>query len=245
MSYFPLPVTCECSYPQVNISLSKTLDEATVLFTTQNIMIQAETKRGNCDKSLYFQWEIAKASDQSSEFGGFVSHGDAFKNISGVLELNGRELGECYLYIRCNAFNTGPSGEELKTYDYGFVRVLYPPLIAHITGSITAIKGNGSVILNASSSYDPHTLVRNSRELTFTWYCRRLDNNITKEGSSGCYGHTDSGRLTSNGSILVVDVDKMDANQTYLFELLIAKDRRVSRSFHALTVTPPFVISLR
>ncbi|XP_078351373.1 polycystin family receptor for egg jelly-like [Oculina patagonica] len=37
----------------------------------------------------------------------------------------------------------------------------------------------------------------------------------------------------------------MEANHTYLFELVVTKDRRVSRAFHDLTVSPPFVITLR
>lgn len=240
-----LPVTCQCSYPQVNISLKKTLKEATVLYTTQNITIYAETNHGNCEKSFNFEWEIAKASDQSSEFGRFVVYGDAFNNKTGKLQLEGREFDESYLYIRCAAFITNQSGNvEVETYDYGYVRVVYPPLVVQITGSSTAIKGNGSVTLYASSSYDPNARLNNSSGLSFSWYCQRVDSNVTKEGPSGCYGRQ-SGKLSSTEPIIIVDVDSMDANQTYLFELVITKDRRLSKAFHTLTVIPPYVISLR
>lgn len=240
-----LPVKCQCFYPQVNISIKKTLKEATVLYTTQNITIYAETSQGNCEESLNFKWEIAKASDKSSEFGRFVVHGDAFNNKTGKLQLKGREFDEGYLYIRCVAFIKTRSGDDgVETYDFGYVRIVYPPLVVQIAGSSAAIKGNGSVTLDASSSYDPNTRLNNSSGLSFSWYCKRVDGNFTKEGPSGCYGHH-SGKLSSAKPIIKVDVDSMEANQTYLFELVITKDRRVSRATHTLAVFPPYVISLR
>lgn len=161
------------------------------------------------------------------------------------MELNGKELDESYLYVRYTASIKTRSGDyEVKTYDYGYVRVLYPPLIARITGSITAIKGNGSVTLDASSSYDPNAMVSNSSALTFIWYCQRLPDNVTEQGPSDCYGPR-PGKLSSTEPMIAVDVDRMDANHTYLFELVVSKDRRVSRAFHTLTVNPPYVISLR
>ena len=239
------PVKCQCFYPQVNISLKKTLKEAAVLYTTQNITIYAETSQGNCEKSLNFKWEIAKASDKSSEFGRFVSHGGSFNNKTGNLQLKGREFDMGYLYIRCVALIATRSGDvAVETYDYGYVRVVYPPLVAHITGSSTVIKGNGSVTINASSSYDPNARLNNSSGISFTWYCKTMDGNVSKEGPSGCYGRH-SKKLSSTKPIIKVDVDSMDANVTYLFELVITKDRRVSRAFHTLTVIPPYVISLR
>lgn len=243
--FFFLPARCQCSYPQVNISLNKTLAEADVLYTTQNITVHAKTKPGNCHKTIYFQWEIAKASDHTSEFGMFIAQGDVFKNKSGILQLSGSELVEGFLYIRCAAFKRHLRGEiVVETYDYGYVRVLNPPLIALISGSTTAIKGNGSVELDASNSYDPIATENNRSGLNFSWFCRRRDSTLTKARTRSCYGQH-SERLSSTGSILIVDVDKMDANYTYVFELVIIKDRRVSRAFHALTVSPPYVISLR
>ena len=207
--------------------------------------VDAEVKHGNCYKSLFFEWEITKASDQSSQFGSFVAHGEVFNNKTEKLELEGRELEEGYLFIRCIAFVKTQSGNfEVKAYDYGYVRVLYPPLIVQIAGSITAIKGNGSVALDASSSYDPQTPVNNSSGLTFSWYCQRIDDNIPKQSPSGCYGHH-AGKLSSRGPMIVVDIDRMDANNTYLFELVVTKDYRISRAFHTLYVNPPYVITLR
>lgn len=236
------PVACQCTNPQVNISLKKTLKEATVLYTTQNITIYAETSRGNCNESFNFRWEIAKASDTSSEFRRFVDHGEPFNNKTGKLQLKGREFGEGYLYIRCVAFIIAPSGDDrVETYDYGYARVVYPSLVAQIAGSSAAIKGNGSVMLDASGSHDPNARLKNSSGLSFSWYCKRVDDDIMKEG---CYGHH-SGKLSSNKPFIEVDVDSMDGNQTYLFELVVTKDRRVSRAIHALAVFPPYVISLR
>ena len=138
-----------------------------------------------------------------------------------------------------------PSGDdEVETYDYGYVRVVYPPLVVQIAGSSTAIKGNGSVMLDASSSYDPNAPLNNISGLSFSWYCKRVDGDVTKEGPRGCYGHH-SGQLTSTKPFIKVVVDSMDANQTYLSELVVTKDARVSRAIHTLTVFPPYVISLR
>ena len=172
-------------------------------------------------------------------------HGDPFNNKTGKLQLKGREFGESYLYIRCVAFIITPSGDDkVETYDYGYVRVVYPSLVAQIAGSSAAIKGNGSVKLDASSSYDPNARLKNSSGLSFSWYCKRVDGDVTKEDLSGCYGHH-SGKLSSTKPFIEVDVDSMDANQTYLFELVVTKDRRVSKTIHTLVVLPPYVISLR
>ena len=139
---------------------------------------------------------------------------------------------------------TRSGDDEVETYDYGYVRVVYPPLVVQIAGSSTAIKGNGSVMLDASSSYDPNAPLNNISGLSFSWYCKRVDGDVTKEGPSGCYGHH-SGKLTSTKPFIKVVVDSMDANQTYLSELVVTKDARVSRAIHTLTVFPPYVISLR
>lgn len=240
-----LPVTCQCFYPQVNISLKKTLNGATVLYTTQNITIYAETSQGNCNKSLNFKWEIAKASDKLIEFGSFIVRGDAFNNTTGKLQLKGREFDVGYLYIRCVASMTTLSDDVgVETYDYGYVRVVHPPLVVQIAGSSTAIKGNGSVTLDASRSYDPIAPLNNSSGISFSWHCKRMDGNLKKEGRSGCYGRH-SGKLRSSKPVIKVDVDSMDVNVFYLFELVITKDRRVSRAIHTLGVFPPYVISLR
>ncbi|RMX60858.1 hypothetical protein pdam_00003501 [Pocillopora damicornis] len=241
---FRFPIQCNCSYPEVKISLNKTLTSAKVLYTTQNITIHATTKRGNCHKSLSFRWEIAKASDHLGEFGMLISRGDIFESKKGILKLRGSEFGEGFLYIRCAAFIRDLAGElVLETYDYGYVRLLNPPLIALITGATSAIKGNGSVVLDASNSYDPLSIQNNSNGLIFSWFCRKMDGKLTKANTRSCNGRYSKSPY-STGSVFSVDVDYMDANYTYVFELVVTKDRRVTRAFHNLTVTPPYIISL-
>ena len=53
--------------------------------------------------------------------------------------------------------------------------------------------------------------------------------------SGGCYGNG-PGRLSAIKNTLVVDVDKMEANQTYVFKLVVSNGLRSSNTHHRLTI---------
>ena len=240
---------CECTPPKVKVFLNKTLEEAQLLFTTQELIIHASVSKGNCSfQDIKYLWEISKATKARKEFGPLEFQEEYNRSLPG-LTIRGSSFSAGYLYIRCVAKTLE---DKAKAYDYGYVRVALPPLVARISGHRSAVKGNGSVILNASESLDPSLLLMGIEGMRFSWYCRRMDDAFSlapgtllfEKVRGGCYGRG-PGKLTSTKPLLRVNVDEMDSNQTYVFELVVAKDSRVSRAVHHLTVLPPFVITLR
>ena len=128
-------------------------------------------------------------------------------------------------------------------YDFGYIQLLQVP-VAIVSGVHFATKGDGNIKLDGSLSRDPETL-----PLTFTWFCRRsyeiFEENDSlpivdvptgqSSASGGCYGYG-PGRLSAVQTTLVVDVDKMEANQTYVFKLVVSNGLRSSSILHRLAV---------
>lgn len=63
-------------------------------------------------------------------------------------------------------------------------------------------------MLDVLGFYDFNVWFKNSSGLSFSWYCKRVDDDIMKEG---CYGYY-LGKLSSNKFFIEVDVDSMDEN---------------------------------
>ena len=133
--------------------------------------------------------------------------------------------------------------QKVIGYDFGYIKLLQVP-VAIISGVHFATKGDGDITLNGTLSYDPETL-----PLNFTWFCRRSyemfaqNESLTvvdvpigqSSASGGCYGYG-PGRLSTIKNTLVVDVDKMEANQTYVFRLVVSNGLRSSNIHHRLTI---------
>ena len=147
-----------------------------------------------------------------------------------------------------------PPQQKVVGYDYGYVLVLYLPLVANISGVSIAVQGDGNITLNGYLSHDPNE--ESAGPLTFTWFCRRnfevfpqIDPlpvidvpNGNESASGGCFGFG-PGRLSGVESILVVNVDVMEAGQTYAFELLVSNGELSSKAVHWLTLKQkPFLI---
>lgn len=131
---------------------------------------------------------------------------------------------------------------------------LVGPPVVNISGVTVVSKGRGNITLDGSQSYDQHPNCGDS--LYFTWFCRRVHEtfpeseslpvtdvpNGNTDASGGCYGYG-PGRFSVQDNVLVLDVDKMEASQTYAIELLVSNGVKSSRAVHWLTVQkPPFSI---
>lgn len=238
----------------MRLNLSKSIDQAKVFFTTdvKKTKFKAQVSHSSCSHALRFKksWEISKAHLTSRVFGRFIDH--RLSHSSEKIHLHQRTSKDSYLYI--SYVLRDPLDNRIVAYDYGYIQILRPPPVANLTGVTTAIKGQGSVILNGSAAIQSK---RNKARLTYRWYCRREGErfpdddshlvdvpNGNSNTSSGCYGFG-PGRLSGNKRYLRVDVDNMAAGQTYVFRVVVELHSKASTDDHYLTVMVPTNFTVR
>ena len=119
-------------------------------------------------------------------------------------------------------------------------------------GLLKATKGDGNIILNGSLLHNPEQ----TKQLNFTWFCRRIYEilptpyhiadlpKVRTNFSRGCFGYG-PGILSVTTNILVVDVDKMEEGQTYVFELIITSGQETFNASHQLTIHPEIKFLIR
>lgn len=142
-------------------------------------------------------------------------------------------------------------------YDYGFLQVVYPDLVAKIRGVDMVVKGTSDVVLDATDSYDPHDPAARDQGITFTWLCRREDEDFSNLESlpidtshgreqvlGGCFGYG-VGKMNTTEPFLKISVNKMVSQYSYVFELIVEKQRRSSTASHILRVESSIAFSIR
>ena len=244
-------VNCKCTPPRITVSLNKTLEYATVLYTNERFVVTAEFTN-NCSslRGINLQWEVSKCDEGTRHCNTIIPYGRPGSALRKTIYP--RIFGAGYLYVRCAVKQYG---HKVLTYDFGYVRIILVPLEVNLIGPHTAIRGNTSlVLLDASKSYDPDYRYKKTEGLIFSWYCKQdVETFDSQEASShehgngtdGCYGDG-PGKINNSLTFLVVEVDKMKGNRTYVFEVVVQKEEgRISRLTHRLTVYEPFVLSLR
>ena len=230
-----------CPPEIVNLNLSKTLEEAKVFFTSDLIELKAKVKYPVCSSLAEGTWHISWAKIKglkSKVFYKFVAR--ALNRTQPKISLWRRNYPPSYFYV---SYILKLPSQEVIGYDFGYIKLLQVP-VANISGVHFATKGDGDITLDGSLSHDPETL-----PLTFTWFCRRRYEIFAQNdslpvvdvptgqsnASGGCYGYG-PGRLNVTTNTLVVDVDKMEANQTYVFKLAVSNGLRSSNTHHWLTI---------
>lgn len=147
-------------------------------------------------------------------------------------------------YIRLSVSMRGKEGTE--NFDFGFVNVTLPPLVALIDGPSSYMKAIGPFTLDGSKSYDPSDTAQG---FTYIWLCRRLNetfDNINmsdpidvatsgKRDRGGCFGNG-PGRMNSTEAVLHVRTPYMEAKQMYVFQLIVRSHWRVSKINHTVLV---------
>ena len=142
-------------------------------------------------------------------------------------------------------------------YDYGFLQVVYPDLVAKIRGVDMVVKGTGDVVLDATDSYDPDDPASRDQGITFTWLCRREDEDFSNLESlpidtsherekvlGGCFGYG-VGKMNTTEPFLKISVNKMVSQYSYVFELIVEKQNRSSTASHILRVESSIAFSIR
>lgn len=206
----------------------------------QRVPFTASFSRLNCSLSATSrQWHIIKVYEPSKHFKKFLTYW--FNKSKNSVKVN-RSLEKDVFFYVSYVFRSRLQNRIIG-YDYGYLRVKRDPPIASIFGSSHASKGEGIITLNGSLSYNP----QQGEQLYFTWLCRRIYEtfsapyysadrpNVRTNFSTGCFGYGPRVvNVTTN--VLVVNVDKMEEGETYVFELIITSGQKTFNASHQLTI---------
>ena len=188
----------------------------------QRVPFTASFSRLNCGLSATSrQWHIIRVYEPSKLFEKFLAY--PFNRSKNSVKVR-RSLEKDVFFYVSYVFRSRLQNRTIG-YDYGYLRVKRDPPIASIFGSSDASKGDGNITLNGSLSYNP----QQGGQLYFTWLCRRI-----YETFSALYYRADRPNVTTN--VLVVNVDKMEEGQTYVFELIITSGQKTFNASHQLTI---------
>ena len=147
------------------------------------------------------------------------------------------------VYVRCKVYMIRSQGAI--SYDYGFLKIVTPELVAKISGKET-VRKNDDIVLDGSGSFDPIFRRYGHRFLRFRWSCKRKHNKFleenTKEILQDCNKYiSERGRKRTT---LRVKSNHLDAGD-YIFSLTVSKiDRRTTANFE-VTVVPATVLTIR
>lgn len=144
------------------------------------------------------------------------------------------------LFVALKVVIAGVPGTS--SYDFGFIRIRRPELVAKIKAPKSITRNETEVRLNSTGSYDPETESLHNKGLNFAWKCQRkclksfLDTvSITKVESEPCFGiANESESVFSTESVVAIEVASLTFGCTYFFELAVMKDSRVAYAEHEL-----------
>ncbi|XP_078350699.1 uncharacterized protein LOC144635472 [Oculina patagonica] len=232
---FLFPGKSGCFAPDIDILINGTKALARKVLTTSRLTLHAEVTFCN---------SLAK-SIQSSLWEQSIMVGETllpFQETSYGTEhvLDPRiNCTDCYpvnLYLRFTAYLKQPEGRTLESFV--LLKVDQPELVAKIRGPKEADKGIGEIALDASESHDPDSFAEGT--LSFTWSC-----NSSRKGDVLFKETCQYGRMTSNGKILFVNVNRLTSKHSYFFELEVSKGKRKKIAAHVLKVHPSVNFTFR
>lgn len=235
------------------MELSKTLKNASIVYVNEPFHLKA-TFRDDCNTSNDYKlyWEVCKCDEDTGLCDQVIPYGRSWSPDRPKTLFPRLFRGTGYLYIRCvfkrMTDKIKKQFEQVKTYDYGYVRLEFPPLVAIISGPARAVKGNQTfVILDASESYDPDKKYEKIEGMSLNWLCRtqgqeEQTTSTEKIQTSGCYNFT--GNLNNSSPLLRVDLKNVKGNRTYVFQVVIRKGQRISRAMSKLKVDEPFILTI-
>lgn len=226
-----------CKPPEIRINLNKTLEDALIVTTIESLSLEGHvmTRCKNTSHTLY-AWHESTVDNTNKQFLPFIKLAYNVKKIT----LEPRRLSLGYHYIKFEAEMRGQEGT--RAYDYGYVHVVLPELVSKITGPTSVVKGSGFITFNGGDSFDPDLDGLSRYEgLTYTWYCRRENEDYSNASSlpvdknlggprdkGGCFG-LGPGRLSTKTKTSTLDPAEMKAKLYYVVELVVSKNGRTSR----------------
>lgn len=243
-------VACNCRPPTVDLFLKHSVSESDIVYTTNRSLNLRTELTTNCStsKQIQYQWMFSRIDSETNYFSPFLMYGLTDRNS---IKLKPRFMGAGVLYVSLEA--SVSEVPEASSYDYGFLRIRLPDLVAKIVAPEAVSKRHMNVNLDGSWSYDPEYKWLQYRRLKFSWRCQKqcpqepLDiSTISRAKVEPCYGIANATHLVfSNQRVVIIDVTSLKSNCAYLFHLSVAKDSRIAHSEHALKVTPAFQFYIR
>lgn len=247
-------VDCKCDIPTVTTELKKSLDDATIVYTNTPFILRAKL-RDDCntpsDYKLY--WEVCRCDESTGMCDPVIKYGGAWEPTRPKRLFPRLFRGTGYLYIRC-LFKTSSKGQlDVKSYGYGYLRLVLPPLVPRIIGPSSVVRGNYTfVTLDASESYDPDRKTMKTKGMSINWFCKEesedheepaTDLISTEEERPGsCYNLT--GEVNDSSLELLLNLQNIKGNRSYVFQLVIQKGDRTAQTTHKLRVNEPFDFSI-
>lgn len=241
-----------CRPPEVHVQLNKTHVNATTISTIDMFVVVGKvTKHCNTSSLMVLSWESSEASETNGAF----SVSQTLDVGSENLTITPKTLSPGLYYVRL--FAEMNKEEGAINYDYGFLKVVLPDLVAKIRGVRKAVKGTGTIVLDATDSYDPNEPTLKDQGIVFTWLCRREDEDFSNMESlpidhsygrekilGGCFGYG-VGELNHTGPTLKININKMISQNTYVFMVIVHKENRSSTAYHTLRIESSIPFSIR
>lgn len=214
-------------------------------------MIGEVRSRCNTSTSILLSWEINEIEELTGAF--MMSDGTVVASQN--LTIKPRRLKVGLYFIRLIAEMRKEEGAV--NYDYGFLRVVLPDLVAKVRGAKMAVKGTGNFVLDGTDCYDPDNPSAKDQGMVFTWLCRRESEEFSNMETlpiespfgrakvlGGCFGYG-VGKMNTTESIIEIDINRMPSKSTFVFKLIVEKENRTAVTFHYLTVESSIDFSIR
>lgn len=232
------------------MQLKHSVPESDLIMTSDESLILKAITTSSCVESnqTQYQWMFSTVDSETTYFSPFLMYGVTDRN---TIWLRPSRFGAGIVYVSVEV-SVSENAPGTFSYDFGFVRIRKPDLIAKIVGPASVTRELGNVTIDGSWSYDPEPQSLQTETLNYMWQCQRtcrwdpVDSLFfPKAEVEPCFGianETDS--TISSHRTAIVDFPSVKSNCTYLFGLTITKDRRESYAKHELKIRPavPFYV---
>ena len=232
--------------------LSKTLKNAEEVWVSNftNRLIHVER---SCPptENVFYEWRLSRIDEDTGYFGPFQDFGRLDK-----LVLPLKMVGVGYVYIQCVVEIRGDAAS--MSFDYGFLRVIRPPLVAKITDITQVSESRSKIKLSAKQSFDAELKSNRSQGLHFTWFCRLEGETFSaystgqvvdvalgrNKSHGGCFGFG-PGILSSRDKVLELNREEMVKTKKYILKLVLNKGARNASAEYEFYVVPQVSISVK
>lgn len=134
------------------------------------------------------------------------------------------------LVIFIASYTTGDpaSPQTLRSFNYGFIKVIPAPVKAVIVGGNRVRWGSVDIVtVNGSLSYDEDIGPGNYSGLSFAWSCFDSEENVSVSNNCSDSFH---GLVDSSSTTISINPGPLQINKTYVLRLNVSKDERSSHA---------------